>query len=153
MPIPKYSDKTLRLNYGPSKVQYVIVSMLKESLSKAKETLKNKFPKHEGWNDESWWTDMRAGFITEATRQLFGERIMSSVIGPPDHLIQKIALVLQSSCEILNQNESVSLVNLSAIVMNLVKSSKVTSREESPFQWGSCPCSYCGPSCWAGRRG
>jgi hypothetical protein len=30
------------------------------------------------------------------------------------------------------------LVDLSAIVMNLVKSAKVTSREESPFQWRAC---------------
>jgi hypothetical protein len=97
--IPKYSDENLESTTDPPK--YVIVSTLTEYLSKAKETIKNKFPKHEDWKDESWWTDMRAGFVTEATRQQFRE-MMSSVIGPPDHCIRKIALVLPSSREILN---------------------------------------------------
>ena len=80
---------------------------------------------------------MRAGFVTEATREqfrgddVFGDRATRS-------LYTKNRPGLTQFSRDPESNEWISLVDLSAIVMNLVKSAKVTSREESPFQWRAC---------------
>jgi hypothetical protein len=68
-PIPHSSDRDNE-TFEPKvdNPRYIVFGTLDKYYSKTKETLKNKFPDHDYWKSEEWWTELRQGLSKAATR-------------------------------------------------------------------------------------